>query len=76
MNFSGAPPTRFSWNIWNNFRRQDKTVAHSLGFGEPGWDVFLQRGRCSVETGAGLTAPTERRKKAILQNEATECAEY
>jgi hypothetical protein len=34
---------RFLWNIWNNFHGQPKTVAHSLGLGEPSRNIFLQR---------------------------------
>ena len=35
-----------SWNTWNTFLGKDKTVAHTLGFGEPSWEVFF---KCRVQ---------------------------
>src|SRR6202022_817027 len=41
--FSSNDKQPFSWNIWNNFPRQNKTVADSFGFREPSWEVFFKR---------------------------------
>src|SRR6201993_3274645 len=41
--FSSNDKQPFSWNIWNNFPRQNKTVADTFGFREPSWEVFFKR---------------------------------
>jgi hypothetical protein len=42
-NFSSNDEQLFSWNIWNSFLGQHETIAHTLGFGESSWNVFLQQ---------------------------------